>query len=68
MVESRLERAYQRLGPRYLERALFLQLQLVYGVIVVGVVVDLLEHQAARSSLARIQLSGGIRARPSSVR
>jgi hypothetical protein len=33
-----------------------------------ALVIDPLEHQAARSSFARIQLSGGVRTRPSSVR
>jgi len=30
-------------------------------------IVDLLEHQAARSRAARIQVSGGVRTRPSAV-
>jgi adenylate cyclase len=37
MIERALARAYERLGARYLQRALFLQLQLVYAVIIVAV-------------------------------
>jgi hypothetical protein len=37
MLQPLLERGYRRLGPRYLLRALFLQMQLVY-VVIVGMV------------------------------
>jgi adenylate cyclase len=36
-MQALLERAYRRLGPRYLALALFLQMQLVYGLIVAAI-------------------------------
>jgi hypothetical protein len=56
VIASRLERAYRRLGPRYLPRALFLQQQVVIVLIVVGVAILSLYVRMSLGQFIRIAL------------
>ena len=58
MLQHRLDRAYRKLGPRYLGRALFLPLQLIYVPIVLGVAMFSLYVDMSLGAFLRLALVG----------
>ena len=58
MIGSIFERAYRRHGPRYLDRALYVQQQLVYAIVIVGVATAALYVDMSLGEFVRLALLG----------